>query len=46
MGKNTGKTHWVQVRKCRKDHSEELIVVKGQKKEVTEVGRRGREAGF
>lgn len=46
MGRNTGKICWVQIRKCLKDHSKELVVVKGQKKEVTDVGTGRKEAGL
>lgn len=31
MGRNTGKICWVQVRKCLRNHSKELVI-KGQKK--------------
>ena len=40
MGRNTGKVGWDQVRKCLKGYSKELVVVKGQKKEVVRGGKR------
>lgn len=45
MGRNTGKIYWVQVRKCLRNHSEELVI-KRQKKKIREGERRGREAGL
>lgn len=47
MGRNTDKICWVQIRKCLKDHSKELVVVKGQKKEKGRTMRcRGERGDF